>query len=76
MPTTFYFQNFPLNSVGILSPEANLMSSHPTKTTLFRRWAHAEADGPRNFLLKTGLKIDSGARFIRDQVEPGLCGIQ
>ena len=30
------------------------------KTTLFRRWGIAEADGARDFLLKTGLKSDFG----------------
>jgi hypothetical protein len=59
-----------LSFVGILTPEAaseaNLSSSHTTKTTSFRRWALAEADGHRNFLLKTGLKSDFGP------VEPDL----
>jgi hypothetical protein len=50
-----------LSSVEILSPEANLSSSHKTKTTSFRRCAHAEADAPRDFLLKTGLKSDFGS---------------
>jgi hypothetical protein len=43
-----------------LIPEANLSSSHKTKSTSFRRWALAEADEPRDFLLKTGLKSDFG----------------
>jgi hypothetical protein len=50
-----------LKSVEILSPEANLSSSHKTKTTSFRRWGIAEADGARNFLLKTGLKSEFGS---------------
>jgi hypothetical protein len=49
-----------LSSVEILSPEANLSSSHTTKTTSLRRYAIAEADTPRDFLLKTGLKSDFG----------------
>ena len=56
----FLFRKDPLKSVEILSPEANLSSSHRTKTTSFRRWALAEADEPRDFLLKTGLKSDFG----------------
>jgi hypothetical protein len=56
----FSFGKSPLSSVEILSPEANLSSSHKTKTTSFRRWAIAEADEPRDFLLKTGLKSDFG----------------
>jgi hypothetical protein len=53
------------------------MSSHKTKTTSFRRWDLAEADGLRDFLLETGLKSDfSGTQAIRRQVEPGSCGIQ
>jgi hypothetical protein len=47
-----------LSSVDILSPEANLSSSHKTKTTSFRRCAIAEPDAPRDFLLKTGLKSE------------------
>ena len=62
----FLFRKNPLKSVEILSPEANLSSSHRTKTTSFRRWAIAEADGPRDFLLKTGLKSEFGS------VEPDL----
>ena len=62
----FLFGKSPLSSVEILSPEANLSSSHRTKTTSFRRWAIAEADGPRGFLLKTGLKSEFGS------VEPDL----
>jgi hypothetical protein len=50
-----------LKSVEILSPEANLSSSHKTKTTSFRRCAIAEADAPRDFLLKTGLKSEFGS---------------
>jgi hypothetical protein len=50
-----------LKSVEILSPEANLSLSHKTKTTSFRRWGIAEADGARGFLLKTGLKSDFGS---------------
>jgi hypothetical protein len=50
----------------ILSPEANLSSSHTTKTTSFRRCAIAEAGVPRNFLLTTGLKSKFGP------VEPDL----
>jgi hypothetical protein len=46
--------------VEILSPEANLNSSHKTNTTSFRRCAIAEANAPRDFLLKTGLKSDFG----------------
>jgi hypothetical protein len=63
MPTTFYSESNknPLSSVEILSPEANLSSSHKTKTTSFRRWALAEADEHRDFLLKTGLKSDFGS---------------
>jgi hypothetical protein len=57
----FLFQNNPLKSVEILSPEANLSSSHNTKTTSFRRWALAEADEHRDFLLKTGLKSEFGS---------------
>jgi hypothetical protein len=57
----FLFGKSPLSSVEILSPEANLSSSHKTKTTSFRRWAIAEADGPRDFLLKIGLKSDFGS---------------
>ena len=49
-----------MKSVEILSPEANLSSSHKTKTTSFRRWGIAEADGARDFLIKTGLKSDFG----------------
>ena len=60
----FLFRKNPLKSVEILSPEANLSSSHKTKTTSFRRCAIAEADAPRDFLLKTGLKSDF------DSVEP------
>jgi hypothetical protein len=41
----FLFGKYPLSSVEILSPEANLSSSHKTKTTSFRRWGIAEADG-------------------------------
>jgi hypothetical protein len=55
-----------LKSVEILSPEANLSSSHKTKTTSFRRCAIAEADAPRDFLLNAGLKSDFGP------VEPDL----
>jgi hypothetical protein len=55
-----------LSSVEILSPEANLSSSHTTKTTSFRRCGIAEPDAARDFLLKTGLKIDFGS------VEPDL----
>ena len=62
----FLFGKNPLSSVEILSPEANLSSSQKTKTTSFRRWAIAEADGPRDFLLKTGLKSEFGS------VEPDL----
>ena len=50
-----------MSSFNILSPEANLSSSHKTKTTSFRRWAIAEADEPRDFLLKTGLKSEFGS---------------
>jgi hypothetical protein len=55
-------KNFNLNHFlfGVLSPEANLMSSHKTKTTSFRRWAVAGADEHRDFLLKTGLNFDFG----------------
>jgi hypothetical protein len=49
-----------LSSVEILSPEANLSSSHKTKTTSFRRCGIAEPDAARDFLLKTGLKSDFG----------------
>jgi hypothetical protein len=49
-----------LSSVEILSPEANLSSSHTTKATSFPRCALAEADAHRDFLLKTGLKNDFG----------------
>jgi hypothetical protein len=45
-----------VSSVETLSPEANLSSSHTTKTTSFRRCVIAEAGVPRDFLLKTGLK--------------------
>jgi hypothetical protein len=41
-------------------PEANLSSSHKTKTTSFRRWGVVEADEARDFLLKTGIKSDFG----------------
>jgi hypothetical protein len=57
----FLFRKNPLKSVDILIPEANLSSSHKTKTTLFRRCALAEADVHRDFLLKTGLKSDFGS---------------
>jgi hypothetical protein len=57
----FLFRKNPLKSVEVLSPEANLTSSHETKTTSFRRYAIAEADTPRDFLLKTGLKSDFGS---------------
>jgi hypothetical protein len=57
----FIFRKNPLKSVEILSPEANLSSSHRTKTTSFRRCALAEADAPRDFLLKTGLKSEFGS---------------
>jgi hypothetical protein len=50
-----------LSSVDILSPTANLSSSHKTKATLFRRCALAEADVHPDFLLKTGLKSDFGS---------------
>ena len=50
-----------MSFVDILSPEANLSSSHITKTTSFRRYAIAEADTPRDFLLKTGLKSEFGS---------------
>jgi hypothetical protein len=50
-----------LKSVEILSPEANLISSHRTKTTSFRRYGIAEADTARDFLLKTGLKSEFGS---------------
>ena len=56
----FLFRKNPLKSVENLSPEANLSSSHKTKTTSFRRCAIAEAGVPRDFLLKTGLKSDFG----------------
>ena len=56
----FLFGKSPLSSVEILSPEANLSSSHKTKTTSFRRCALAEADALRDFLLKTGLKSEFG----------------
>jgi hypothetical protein len=49
-----------------LSPEANLSSSHKTKTTSFRRCGIAEAGVARDFLLKTGLKSEFGS------VEPDL----
>jgi hypothetical protein len=49
-----------LSSVEILIPEANLSSSHKTKTTSFRRYGIAEAHTARDFLLKTGLKSDFG----------------
>jgi hypothetical protein len=49
-----------------MSPEANLSSSHKTKTTSFRRCAIAETGVPRDFLLKTGLKSEFGS------VEPDL----
>jgi hypothetical protein len=63
----FLFRKNPLSSVEILSPEANLSSSHKTKkTTSFRRCGIAEADAARNFLPKTGLKSDFGP------VEPDL----
>jgi hypothetical protein len=45
-----------LSSVEILIPEANLSSSHTTKTNSFRRWPIAEEDEARDFLLKTGPK--------------------
>ena len=57
----FSFEKKSLSSVEILSPEANLSSSHKTKTTSFRRWGIAEADEARNFLLKTGLKSEFGS---------------
>jgi hypothetical protein len=57
-PSHFLFQKNPLESVEILSPEANLSSSHKTKTISFRRCALAEADAHRDFLLKTGLKSE------------------
>jgi hypothetical protein len=57
----FLFRKNPLKSVEILSPEANLSSSHKTKTTSFRRCAIAEAGVPRDFLLKTGLKSEFGS---------------
>ena len=62
----FFFGKNPLKSVEILSPEANLSSSQKTKTTSSRRCAIAEANAPRDFLLKTGLKSDFGP------VEPDL----
>jgi hypothetical protein len=62
----FFSRKSPLSFVEILSPEANLSSSHTTKTTLFPRCALAEADAHRDFLLKTGLKSDVGP------VEPDL----
>jgi hypothetical protein len=43
-----------------MSPDANVITSHKTKTTSFRRWDLAEADGLRDFLLETGLKSDVG----------------
>jgi hypothetical protein len=55
------FGKNPLNSVEILSPEANLSSSHTTKTTSFRRYGIAEAYTARDFLLKTGLKSEFGS---------------
>jgi hypothetical protein len=57
----FLFRKNPLKSVEILSPEANLSASHKTKTTSFRRCALAEADEPRDFLLKTGIKSEFGS---------------
>ena len=57
----FLFRKNPLSSVEILSPEANLSSSHKTKTTSFRRCGIAEPDAARDFLLKTGLKSDFGS---------------
>ena len=62
----FLFWKGPLSSVEILSPEANLSSSHKTKTTSFRRCGIAEPDAARDFLLKTGLKSEFGS------VEPDL----
>jgi hypothetical protein len=50
-----------LSSVDILIPEANLSSSHTTKTTSFRRYGIAEAYTARDFLLKTGLKSEFGS---------------
>jgi hypothetical protein len=49
-----------LSSVEILIPEANLSSSHKTKTTSFHRYGIAEAYTARDFLLKTGLKSNFG----------------
>jgi hypothetical protein len=57
----FLFRKNPLKSVEILSPEANLSSSHTTKSTSFRRCGIAEADAARDFLLKTGLKSEFGS---------------
>jgi hypothetical protein len=57
----FLFRKNPLSSVEILSPEANLSSSHKTETTSFRRCGIAEAGVARDFLLKTGLKSEFGS---------------
>jgi hypothetical protein len=53
----------PLSSVGVPIPEAeaNLISSHKTTATSFRRCAPAEPGVLRDFLLKTGLKSELGS---------------
>ena len=43
--TYFEENNWPLNAVGVLSPEVNMKSSHNTKTTSIRRWGIAREGG-------------------------------
>jgi hypothetical protein len=49
-------KKWPLNAVGVLSPEVNLRSSHNTKTTSIHRSAIAREAAPRAGELKTGPK--------------------